>query len=171
MFFVSPGSYECGVKEKGRELKSYWGHKDLTGDLFTSTVFGDSHDIWILAAFINTSSRDGPLTSSQAANVFSFRLTTRYFLLLGFCPPFPSSRSPHFSFQCFTTTWLINLLLYSYFRKPLLSLFIKLLATWASVLITQKIHLLLSNLPTMQQLYFLWMIRLNSKIHEMTSVI
>ena len=127
----------------------------MTGDLFSSTVCRDL--LWRLnmAAFINTSIRRWQLTSGQPPKYFLSSWRPGNFCFWAFVRYFRSfiSRSSHFSCHDHAVNWPVNLSLISYFRKPVSSLTIKLLATKASVPLTKKIHLSHSNLPTMQHMY------------------
>ena len=107
-----------------------------------------------MAAFMNTSTRGWQLNSAQATKVFSFQLAT----LVLFAPGLLSAISVVFftlviSFlisMCHDhlVNWPVSLSLISYFRKPMSSLSIKLLATKASVLLTTKS---ICHIPIYQQ--------------------
>ena len=121
IFFISTACYECRVRERERErveeIMNAYG--ELTGDLFTLTVSQDLLNHLNMVAFINTSNWVWQIISSQATKVFSFQLATPVLFASGFLSTI--SVSSHFSFQCVTTTWLIDRLTclsFSISRKP-----------------------------------------------------
>ena len=108
-----------------------------------------------MTVYLNISTRGWPLISSQSP-VISFQQASLLLFASGlffciFC------NIGHLILMChyYLINCPVNLSLIFHLRKSVSSLSIKLSATEVSFLLTKKIHLSHSNLPTIQQLYFL----------------
>ena len=138
-------------RERVEDMSAYW---KLLGDLITSTITRDLLWHMNIAIFINTSTRGWQLSPIQPSKLFSFLQTIPVLFASGLLSAISVVLYlGHLISMCHEH--LVNLpvkvSLISNFHKSVSSLSIRLLTTKATVLLTKKIWLPHSSLPTMQQ--------------------